>query len=304
MRILVSGSHGLIGRELVTRFEAGGHQVVRLLRTVGAAAATGGVAWDPMGGWADDGALRRAGPFYAAVHLAGAGLADRRWNPERRRTILDSRVRSTATLSATLCALPDPPEVLVSASAVGVYGDRGDELLDETSDVGRGFLADLCREWEAATAPAEERFRVVHLRTGIVLSPAGGALGRQLPLFRLGLGGRLGSGRQYMSCISLEDEVRLIEFAVTTDDLRGPVNATGPEPVTNAEYTAVLGAVLRRPAVLGVPRAVLSLVLGRELVDEAVVASQRAVPGAALAAGFAFRHPTVEAALGELLARH
>jgi hypothetical protein len=176
-------------------------------------------------------------------------------------------------------------------------------VLDETSALGDGFLADLCRQWEAATAAVEERLRVVHLRTGIVLAPGGGALGRQLPLFRVGLGGRLGSGRQYMSWISLEDEVRLLEFALTTDDVRGPLNATGPEPVTNAEYSATLGRVLSRPAVLGVPKSALALVLGGELVHEAVLASQRALPAAALAAGFAFSNHTVEAALRELLAR-
>ena len=303
MRVLVTGSHGLIGRALIARLEAGGHEVVRLVRPgVPGEVVRSGVSWDPMRGRVDQSALRRAGPFYGVVHLAGAGIGDRRWTPARRREILDSRVRSTTGLATALAELPDPPEVLVSASAVGYYGDRGDELLDETSGPGRGFLADLCQQWEQATAPADDRSRVVHLRSGIVLSPEGGALGRQLPLFRLGLGGRLGHGRQYVSWITLEDEVGLVEFALT-NEIHGPMNATAPEPVTNAEFTAALGHALGRPTFLSVPRPALSLVLGSELVDEALLASQRAVPAAALAGGFRFRQPTVGPALGHLLAR-
>lgn len=303
MKVLIGGAGGLIGRALVERLEAEGHEVVRLVRdgTV-LPSGTAGVPWEPVAGTIDEAALRRGGPYYAAVNLTGAGIGDRRWTARRRREIVDSRVRSTAALASALIALPDPPEVFVSQSAVGYYGNRGDELLDETSGPGSGFLADLCRQWEAATRPADDHIRVVHLRSGLVLSPDGGALARQLPLFRLGLGGRLGDGRQYTSWIAIEDEVGLLRFAIANDDLRGAVNATAPEPVTNAEFTRVLGRVLGRPAVLPVPKVALGLVLGAELVGEMVLASQRAVPSVALAAGYRFAHRTAQNALGHLLA--
>jgi uncharacterized protein (TIGR01777 family) len=217
--------------------------------------------------------------------------------------VLDSRVAGTQLLATTLAGLHRPPSVLLSGSAVGVYGDRGDEILTEDSPAGTGFLADLCLRWERATAAAEEvGIRVVHLRTGIVLARKGGALGKQLPLFRLGLGGRLGSGRQYTSWISVDDEVGAIEFALSAEALRGPVDLTAPSPVTNAELTAALGAALHRPAVLRVPAAFLRLALGREMADEMLLAGQRVLPAALDAAGYRFIHPEVADALGAVLA--
>lgn len=304
MNILVSGSHGLIGTALVRRLEIAGHRVVPLVRA-GTAGGTGvsetGVPWHPGQGVLDRDTLARHGPYHAVVHLAGAGIGDRRWNPSRRQEILASRVGPTRLLAEAVAALDPVPPVLVSASAVGYYGDRGDEELTEQSDPGTGFLADVCRQWEAATAPADEATRVVHLRTGIVLSSRGGALAKQLPLFRLGLGGRLGSGRQQMSWITLEDQVSVIERAIQDDGLRGPVNTTAPAPVTNAEFTRALGRALHRPAVLAVPAPVLGLVLGREMAGELLLAGQRVLPSRLVAAGFPFAHPDIDTALAAVL---
>lgn len=305
MNVLLSGSHGLIGSALATRLTAEGHDVVPLVRSTGTSAGgsqAAAVPWDPPQGTVDRDALHRHGPYDAVVHLAGAGIGDHRWNAARRQEILASRVGSTRLL-ATLAAHLDPvPGVLVSASAVGWYGDRGDELLTEESAPGRGFLADLCRAWEAAAAPASGAMRVVYLRTGIVLARQGGALAKQLPLFRLGLGGRLGNGRQHMSWITLDDEVSVIRRALDDDRLVGPVNATAPSPVTNAEFTRALGRALRRPAVLAVPRPVLAAALGREMAHELLLAGQRAVPARLTAAGHAFAHPDIDRALASVLA--
>jgi uncharacterized protein (TIGR01777 family) len=211
-------------------------------------------------------------------------------------------VRGTGLLARTLAALDPRPQVLLSASAVGYYGDRGAEELTEASPAGEGFLADLCRRWEQATAPAEEAgIRVVHLRTGIVLSGAGGALAKQLPLFRLGVGGRLGSGRQFTSWIALDDEIDAIRFALETSTLRGAANLVAPRPVTNGEFTATLGRVLHRPAVLPAPAVALRLVLGSELADEAILAGQRVLPRALLDAGYTFSEPELEGALRRAL---
>jgi uncharacterized protein (TIGR01777 family) len=276
MRIAISGSHGLIGTALASSLESSGHTVVVLGR--------------------DAPSLEGA---EAVVNLAGAGIGDKRWTDARRREIEASRVAFTARLGKAIAALDHPPAVLLSASAVGYYGDRGDEVLTEQSTPGTGFLASLCRRWEEATADASAAgVRVVHFRNGIVLARSGGALARQLPLFRLGLGGRLGSGRQYVSWVSLEDEVRGIEFLLSST-VQGAANLTAPLPVTNAEFTASLGRALRRPAKLVVPRFALRLALGGELADEMVLASQRAEPAVLHAAGFSFRHPTLDAALAE-----
>jgi len=296
MRIAVSGSSGLIGSALVARLTAEGHDVRRLVR--GGGGNPGDVAWDPVAGTVDHAAL--AGTE-AVVHLAGAGIGDRRWTRARKEVIRASRVDGTAALSRAVAGLDPPPAVLVSGSAIGWYGDRGDEELTEDSGPGGGFLAEVCRAWEAATAPAADAgVRVVHVRSGVVQSPAGGALARQLPLFRLGLGGPLGRGRQYISWISLDDEVGALGHALTAGSLAGPVNLVAPAPVTGAEYARTLGRVLGRPARLPVPRAAMAVPFGRELVDE-LLASQRVRPGRLEAAGYRFAHRELEPALRHLL---
>ena len=297
MRVVVSGSSGLIGRALVEALRDRGDEVTPLVRRSPAA---GEATWDPPTGSIDAGALDGAD---ALVHLAGAGIGDRRWTPERRREILASRVESTSLLSRTLAGLAHPPAVLVSASAVGYYGDRGAEELTEDSTAGTGFLADVCRAWEDATAPAADAgLRVVRLRSGVVLSPRGGALARQLPLFRLGVGGRLGTGRQWLSWISLPDEVGAVLHTLAEPSLRGPVNATAPGPVTNRDFTAALGRALHRPTVMAVPGVALRIALGPALAAEMVLAGQRVLPARLTASGFRFAHARLDEALAALLA--
>jgi uncharacterized protein (TIGR01777 family) len=297
MRVVISGSTGLIGTALVERLRSLGHQVVRLVR----ASPTGDdVRWDPTSGTLDPAALDGAD---AVVHLAGAGIGDHRWTDDYRRQIRDSRVRSTELLAQTIAAVERPPQVWLSGSAIGIYGARDDEQLSEASTVGTGFLADVCTAWEAATAAAEAAgVRVVHLRTGIVLSPRGGALAKQLPLFRLGVGGRFGSGQAWQSWISLDDEVGAIEHLLTSE-LRGPVNLTAPNPVRNAEFAKVLGRVLKRPSVVPVPAFGPRLVLGRDLADSLLFTGQRVLPTALSSDGYEFAHPTLEVALRALLDR-
>jgi uncharacterized protein (TIGR01777 family) len=237
------------------------------------------------------------------VHLAGAGIGDKRWSARRRREIVSSRVASTAVLVRALAELSRPPATMVSASAVGFYGDRGDEELTEDSGPGTGFLADLCRAWEDATEPAAQAgVRVVRLRSGIVLSAHGGALARQLPLFRLGLGGRLGTGRQWLSWISLADEVGAILHGLDDTALRGPVNATAPTPVTNRDFTRALGRALHRPTVMTVPGMALRIALGPDLASEMVLAGQRVVPTRLTSTGYRFHHADVDSALAAALA--
>lgn len=298
MRVVITGSSGLIGQALGRALRADGHEVVPLVRHP---PGPGEVRWDPPAGTVDAAGLEGAD---AVVHLAGAGIADRRWTEARKAEILDSRVRATTVLADALATLERPPPVLVSGSAVGWYGgDHGDEELTEDSDPGADFLAGVCAAWEDATAPAQVAgIRVVRLRSGIVLSRHGGALGRQLPIFRLGLGGRLGSGRQWVSWITIDDEVGAIRRAIDDDTLQGPVNATAPAPVTNAAFTAALGRALHRPAVLAVPGPVLGLALGRQLADEALLGGQRVLPARLTAAGYRFAHPTIDAGLAAVLA--
>jgi len=304
MQVLVSGSHGLIGSELVRRLETAGYRVVRLARasaTAPDAVSDDVVTWDPQAGSIDAAALEG---FDAVVHLAGEGIGEKRWTPEQKHRILDSRTVGTSLLAGALAGLANPPRVLVSASAVGFYGSRGDEVLDEDSKPGEGFLAEVCRAWEAAAAPAGEAgIRTVLLRSGVVLSAAGGALHRMLLPFRLGLGGRQGTGEQWMAWISLDDEVGAISRALTSDGLVGPVNAVAPNPVTNAELARTLAAVLRRPSFLTTPLLPLRLRYGAELVDEMLLASQRVVPARLQADGYEFAHPTLEGALRETLGR-
>jgi hypothetical protein len=297
MRLVISGSTGLIGTALVERLRSAGHQVVRLVR---AGPSGDDVQWDPAAGTLDPAALDGTD---AVVHLAGAGIGDHRWTDDYRREIRDSRLRSTELLARTMAGLERPPQVWLSGSAIGIYGARDDEQLSETSSPGTGFLADVCRAWEGATAEAEAAgIRVAHLRTGIVLTPRGGALAKQLPLFRLGLGGRFGSGQAWQSWISLDDEVRAIEHLLTSE-LRGPVNLTAPNPVRNAEFAKVLGRVLKRPSVVPVPAFGPRLLLGRDLADSLLFTGQRVLPAALQSDGFEFTHPTLEVALRALLER-
>ncbi|MDL4771224.1 MULTISPECIES: TIGR01777 family oxidoreductase [Thermomonosporaceae] len=290
MKVTLTGSSGLIGTALVRALRADGHEVVRLVRRD--PAGPDEARWDPSGD-VDPAALDGAD---AVVHLAGAGIGDKRWTPEYKRRIRDSRVRGTRTLAAAIAAAGRPPGVLVSGSAVGFYGDTGDRETDEGAPMGGGFLAGLTRDWEAAAAPAAEAgVRVVHPRTGIVLAAGGGMLGKVLPLFRLGLGGRLGDGRQWMSWISLADHVAALRHLIA-HDVAGPVNLTAPEPVTNRDFTRAIGRAVHRPAALAVPGFALRAALGG-FADEGALVSQRIVPRRLVEAGFTFAHPTLGAAL-------
>ncbi|MFE3205427.1 TIGR01777 family oxidoreductase [Embleya sp. NPDC059237] len=295
MRIAVTGSSGLVGSALVRSLAADGHEVVRLVRR--APRGPDEVRWDPHGGTVDTAAL---GPVDAAVHLAGAGIGDRRWTAAYKRELRDSRVLGTAAVSRALAALRPAPRVLLSGSAMGYYGDTGEREVDESSPPGTGFLADLCTEWEAATTPAVEAgIRVAHLRTGLVVSRSGGAWGRMFPLFRAGLGGRLGSGRQYWSFISLTDEVAAIRHVLDHPTLSGPVNLTTPHPVTNAEATKAMGRALHRPTFLAVPPFALRIALG-DFAKE-ILTGQRMVPRALLDSAFTFEHPTIDTAIAAAL---
>lgn len=298
MRVLVSGSSGLIGTELVRRLQAEGHEVTRLVRRL---PGPGEAAWDPKEGTVDAPALEG---HDAVVHLAGAGLGDHRWTDSYKAEILHSRKEGTSLLAGSLAELDRPPQVLASGSAVGFYGDRGDEELTEESGPGAGFLAEVVRHWEAATAPAEEAgIRVVHLRSGVVQSPKGGSLGKLVLPFKLGLGGRIGSGRQWMSWISIDDEVGGILHALRREDLRGPLNLTAPHPVRFEEYVKALGQALGRPTVIPTPTLGLDLLLGREMVREMLLGGQRVLPAKLEASGYKHRHARLEGALAELLTR-
>jgi uncharacterized protein (TIGR01777 family) len=296
VNVLISGATGLIGTSLTRELEAGGHRVRRLTRSPRSA---GDVGWDPEAGRVD-GSLEGTD---TVVHLAGESIAEGRWTPEKKRRILESRQRGTRLLAETVAALPAPPSVMVSASAVGYYGDRGNELLTEESRPGSGFLAEVCREWEAAADPAREAgIRVVHPRIGIVLTPKGGALGTTLPIFKLGAGGKIGSGRQYWSWISLDDVVGAFVHALTNERVSGPVNVGSPNPLTNAEYTRVLGRVLNRPTLFAVPAPAARAALGG-MAEELLLASQRMQPVRLEETGYEYRHPELEGALRHLLGR-
>jgi hypothetical protein len=296
VRILVTGSSGLIGTALVRALRDDGHEVRRLVRHSPKAADES--QWDPSHHQLDDHAL--AG-VEAVVHLAGVGVADKRWSDKHKRAILDSRVAGTTTIAAAVARRAEQVKVLVSASAVGWYGERGDAILDESDPSGEGFLADVVRQWEASTSvAAESGVRTVMLRSGIVLSPDGGILGKTLPVFKLGLGGRLGDGSQWMPWIALPDEVSAIRFLLTHSEVSGPVNLSAPEPARNADYTAALGRVLHRPTVAAVPGFALRAALAG-FADEGALVSQRAVPRKLLDAGFEFCYPELEGALRSLL---
>jgi uncharacterized protein (TIGR01777 family) len=302
MLVAVTGASGLIGTALVERLRAQGHQVLRVTRSE--ATEPDQLGWDPAAGRLDPDALAKAD---AVVHLAGKSIGEHlRWNARIKRQLLQSRVEGTGLVARTMADLaggPGGPRVLVCASGVHYYGDRGDAVLTETTGAGPGFLAGVVRQWEAAAEPAREAgLRVVHLRTGLVQDVAGAGLPRQVLIFRFGLGGRIGSGRQWLSWISLDDIVAAYLHALADEDLAGPVNATSPNPVTNAEFTEVLARVLGRPAFLHVPAIAPKLVLG-ELADELLLTSLRARPARLLEAGFRFELPDLEATLRHTLGR-
>lgn len=299
LRVAVTGSTGLIGTPLVRALRADGHTVLRLVRS---RPVSGGdeVYWNPALGEIDTAALEGVD---AVVHLAGENVGQPPWTEERKRRIRDSRVQGTTLIARTLAGLSPKPRVLVSASATGWYGDRGDEVLTEASGPGTGFLAEVCQAWESSADPARDAgIRVVHPRIGLVLTKQGGVLERLLTPFRLGVGGKLGSGRQWMSWVALHDVLEAIRFALRADSLSGPANLTSPAPVTNDEFTRTLGHVLGRPTVLGVPEFALKLALG-QMADEALLASQRAVPDRLREAGFVFQYPDLEGALRVALGR-
>lgn len=296
MKIVVTGAAGLIGTALVRALRADGHDVRRLVRHTPTAADES--SWDPATHTIDPGALDG---IEAVVHLAGVGVADKRWSASHKKAVMDSRVDGTTLIAEAVAKHHDQIKVLISASAVGWYGERGDAILDESDPRGEGFLADVVEAWENSTAAASDAgVRVVNLRSGIVLSADGGALGKVLPLFKLGLGGRLGSGNQWMPWIAMTDEIDAIRFLLTNDEISGPVNLTAPEPVRNTEYTAALGRVLHRPAVAAVPKFALRAALAG-FADEGALVSQRALPRKLLDAGFDFSYIDIDSALHAIL---
>lgn len=319
MRVLMTGASGLIGAKLCEKLREAGHEPVRLVRREAKGADE--ISWDPAGETLDSQALEGCD---AVVHLAGAGIGDKRWSRARKRELADSRIRSTHLLATALAGLRKPPKAFLSGSAIGIYGETGDRVAGEEDVVtaaapaleqarndadearigtGEGFLADLCQQWEAATTPAAEAgIRTVLLRTGIVVDSKAPFLKRQLPLFKLGLGGRLGSKNRWISWISLEDEVAAIIWLLEHEDISGPVNLVAPNPVTNQEFTKTLGRILRRPTLLPVPKLLPSLLLGRELIN-ALTESTRVAPKALTDRNYPFAHPRLEPALRAALDR-
>lgn len=294
MQVAIAGSSGLIGTALVASLRADAHDVIRLVRRESAAADER--QWNPNRGRIDAEALRGTD---AVVNLCGVNLSDKRWSGAFKQEIRDSRITATDVLANAVAAAG--MQTLVNASAVGFYGDTGDRVVDEQGPVGEGFLASLCRDWEAATVPAQQSgVRTVLLRTGLVLSPHGGLLGRLKPLYSLGLGGRLGNGRQYLPWISLEDEVEAIKFVIVNDSVHGPANLTGPAPVTNAQFNSAMSRAVHRPAPWIIPGFALTAVFG-EFAEEAVLVGQRAIPAVLENAGFGFRHNTIGEALDAAL---
>ncbi|HMD18700.1 MAG TPA: TIGR01777 family oxidoreductase [Alloacidobacterium sp.] len=300
-RILISGASGMLGSALVRAFTANQISVVRLVRNVGLDN-PGEISWSPQSSpvVANPSQLE---DFNTVIHLSGANIAARRWTAAYKKEIVESRVNTTKALCELLAGLKNPPQTLLCASATGIYGDRDDEILTEASAPGTGFLAETCAAWEAAAQPAKAAgIRVVHLRFGVALSPEGGALARMLPLFRLGLGGRLGSGRQWMDWISPSDIVSAVSHIIATPQLAGPVNMVAPTPVTNAEFTQILAKALHRPAIFPAPAFALRAAVG-EMADEAILASVRAIPAQLTQSGFQFQHPQLATALESMLKR-
>jgi uncharacterized protein len=297
MKIVISGASGLIGTQLVAKLSNSGHEVVRLVRR---SPKSGEIQWNPKTGTLDAAALEGVD---AVIHLSGAGIGDKRWTSGYRKEILDSRTDTTALLAKTIASLSRKPSVFLSGSAIGIYGARNDEQLTEVSTHGTGFLAEVCEQWEAAAKPAVDAgVRTVYLRTGIVLTPKGGALKKLLPLFKLGVGGKFGNGKQWQSWISIDDEIGAIEHLLTAN-VSGAVNLTAPNPVTNAEFTKVLASVLKRPAIVPVPTFAPKILLGGELADALLFTGQRVIPAALNASGYSFKHTTLESALRSLLSK-
>jgi uncharacterized protein (TIGR01777 family) len=299
MNILISGSTGMIGTALIDALKEQNHRVTRLVRSP-LPSGEPTVQWNPASGTLNAGEIEG---FDAVVHLAGESIAARRWTAAQKTRIRDSRVQGTTLLSETLAKLAKPPKVLVCASAIGYYGNRGDEILREDSAIGSGFLAKVCQEWENAADPAKKKgIRVVHLRNGLVLSPKGGALAKMLLPFKLGVGGIIGDGRQYWSWVALDDVVGAFYHALTNEHLHGAVNLVAPRAVTNREFTKTLGKVLSRPTMFPLPAFAARLALG-EMADDLLLSSARVEPARLLASGYKFKHPELEGALRELLGR-
>ena len=302
MKIIVTGSTGLVGTALVRSLLSEGHQVTRLVRgdsQTFSAPGTAAVSWDPSKGTVNAAELEG---HDAAVHLAGEPVAGGRWTDDKKRRIRDSRVKSTKLLAETLAGLREKPKVLASASAIGFYGNRGGEVLHEESASREDFLSEVCRQWQKAALPASQAgIRVVHLRIGIVLSADGGALAQMLTPFKLGIGGRMGSGAQYMSWVTLDDVVGIIKHALNNEQVRGPVNTVAPAPVTNAEFAKAMGHVLTRPALLPMPAFALRLALGREMADALLLGGARVEPARLKATGYQFAYPELEGALRHVL---
>lgn len=298
MNILVSGASGLVGTALTRSLEADGHRAIALVRHP--PEVLDEAPWRPDEDFID---LSRADALDAVVHLAGENIASGRWTDEKMAAIRDSRVNGTKLVAEAIARLDPKPKVLVCASAIGFYGDRGDELLDEGATAGQGFLPEVCRDWEAATRPAADAgIRVVNLRIGVVLAKDGGALAKMLTPFKLGAGGKIGSGRQYMSWIALDDVVGAIRHAITTESLSGPVNAVAPQAATNLEFTKALGRALSRPTLFPMPVFAARLALGK-MADDLLLASTRVEPKALQTSGYAFDQPELDGALRAILAR-
>jgi uncharacterized protein (TIGR01777 family) len=297
MKVLITGSTGLVGSALLPFLKSKGHEVFRLIRSQ-AKAGPAEIYWNPEQGIDDTSRLEG---MDAVIHLAGENISEGRWTEEKKARIRDSRVRGTRVLSEALARLAAPPRVLLSASATGYYGDRGDEVMREESAPGSDFLAQVCRDWEAATEPAAQKgIRVVRLRFGVIFTPKGGALSKILAPFQFGVGGRLGSGRQYMSWITLDDVVGVIDHALNVETVSGPVNVVAPNPVTNYEFTKTLGRVLSRPTVFPVPAFAVRLAFG-EMGDAVLLSSTRVEPARLKESGYVFQHPELENALRQIL---
>lgn len=300
MKVLITGASGLIGSALSAHLSSHGHTVMHAVRGDNANSSPKDVRWNPATGSIESDKLVG---IDAVVHLAGAGIGDKRWTSDYKREILESRTKGTSLIASTIAQLPTKPSVFLSGSAIGIYGATGDEELTESSPHGTGFLADVCEQWEAAAEPAVSAgIRTVYLRTGIVLSTKGGALKKQLPIFKAGLGGKFKNGKHWQSWISIDDEVAAITHLLTSQ-LSGPVNLTAPNPVTNAQFTKELGKALRRPAFQTIPSFGPKLLLGGELAEALLFTGQRVLPGALSKDGYTFAHSTLDVALRALLAR-